>query len=186
MKSFSKSELKAILIIFLLLIVISVPNFLVSLRRARDAQRRADIGSIYDALNKYQSDFGVFPAAVDGKIAACGPVEIRKAEPEDIVIFSVCNWGTDALRDLSDPDYPPYLKVFPVDPLAKKGFSYYYLSNGSRYQIYGAFEGEDEAEFDPKIIKRGLKCGTQICNFGKAFGKTPLDKSIEEYENEIR
>jgi type II secretory pathway pseudopilin PulG len=185
MNFFSKSEIKALGIIFGVLLIISIPNFILSLRRARDAQRKADIGSIYDSLNKYQADFGTFPLSVNGRIAACGPVEIKKGELGDTVIFSACSWNKDSLADLSDPNYPAYMRIIPGDPWTGKGWSYYYLSNGSTYQIYGSFEGEDEAEYDPKIIKRNLNCGTQICNFGKSFGKTPLDKSIEEYENEM-
>jgi len=185
MKFFTKTELKAILVIFGFLVVISAPNFVVSLRRARDAQRKADIGSLYEALNKYQADFGTFPLALDGKVAACAPVKISKSFPRDTVIFSVCNWGKDSLRDLGDESYPPYLKIIPADPRTGQGFAYYYLSNGNRYQIYGSLEGKDEAEYDPKIVARNLPCGTKICNFGKAYSRTPLDKSIEEYENEI-
>lgn len=185
MKAFSKSEIKALVIIFGLLLTVSTPNFIVSLRRARDAQRKADIGSIYDALNKYQADFGTFPLSVDGKIAACAPVKIIKNFPKDTVVFSGCNWRKDSLADLSDPAYPPYLKIIPQDPHFNRGVSYYYLSNGNRYQIYGTLEGESEAEYDPKIITRNLPCGTKVCNFGKAYSRTPLDKSIEEYENEI-
>lgn len=185
MKFFSKPELKALAVIFGLLVVVSLPNFIVSLRRARDAQRKADIGSIYEALNKYQADFGTFPLSAGGKIAACAPVEIIKQEPKDAVIFSACNWGSDSLKDLSDDAYPAYLRIIPADPRAARGFGYYYLSNGNRYQIYGALEGESEAEYDPEIIPRKLSCGTKICNFGKAYSRTPLDKSIEEYENEI-
>lgn len=185
MNFFSKEEIRAIGIIFGLLIVFSAPNFLVSLRRARDAQRKADIGSVYEALNKYQTDFGTFPLSVEGKIAACAPAKVIKQEPKNIIVFSPCNWGQDSLRDLADPDYPPYLKNIPADPLTKDGFAYYYLANGSRYQIYGALEGKTEAEYDPKIVARNLPCGAKICNFGKAYGRTPLDKSIEKYENEI-
>jgi len=186
MNNFSKSEIKAVLIIFVFLILISTPNFIVSLRRARDTQRKADIGSLYEALNKYQADFGAFPLSIDAKIAACAPVKVIEQLPKNIVVFSPCNWGKDPLRDLADDNYPPYLKVIPTDPSARAGFAYYYLANGNRYQIYGALEGKSEAEYDPKIVARNLPCGVKICNFGKAYGRTPLDKSIEEYENEIR
>lgn len=179
MKNFSKPELKAILIIFAFLIVISTPNFIVSLRRARDAQRKADIGSIQDALYRYQADFGTFPLSIGGKIAACEPVSYKEVVGIKTPVFSACSWGKDSLHDLSDSSYPPYLKIIPNG-------SYYYFSNGSRFQIYGALEGKSEDEYDESIIKRGVACGSKTCNFGKSSGRTPLNISIEEYESQIK
>ena len=178
MKFFTKNEVKAISIIFIFLILISAPNFIVSLRRARDAQRKADIGSLQDALNRYQADFGTFPLAIDGKIAACEPVSYLEVSGIKTPVFSPCEWGKTALADLADSSYPPYLKVIPNG-------SYFYLSNGSRFQIYGSLEGKSEDEYDENIIKRGVVCGKTICNFGKSSGRTPLNMSIEEYEKTL-
>lgn len=189
MNFFSKSEFKAILIIFAGLILISTPNFIVSLRRARNAQRKADIGSIYGSLLKYGEDFGAFPLSADGKIAACEPVAVKKNENPTLppaIIFSPCIWGRDSFRDLSDSSYPPYLQTIPNDPQQKTGPAYYYLSDSGHFQIYGALEGKSEDEYDPAIIKRDLPCGSKICNFGKASGRTPLNMSIEDYENSIK
>jgi len=182
MKFFNKSEIRAILIIFAFLILISTPNFIISLRRARDAQRKADIGSIKDALLKYQADFGIFPLSIDGKIAACEPVSYNEVGGIKTLVFSACEFGESSLADLSDSSYPAYLKPIPNDPRKNEGRYYYYFSNGGRFQIYGTLEGKSEDEYDEYIIKRGIKCGSQICNFGKSSGTTPLNISIEEYE----
>lgn len=179
MKFFSKSESKALFVIFAFLIFISTPNFIVSLRRARDAQRKADVGSIQDALYRYQADFGTFPLAVDGKIAACQPVSYKEVAGIKTPVFSPCDWGKSSLADLSDSSYPPYLKVIPSG-------SYHYFSNGSRFQIYGSLEGRSEDEYDESIIKRNISCGPSVCNFGKSSGRTPLNISIEEYEDSIK
>lgn len=178
MKPFTKPEVASLVIIFAILIAVSTPNFIVSLRRARDAQRKADIGSIHDSLLRYQNDFGSFPLSIDGKIAACEPVTFREVAGIKTPVFSPCDWGKTSLADLSDSSYPPYLKVIPNG-------SYYYFSNGSRFQIYGSLEGKSEDEYDESIIKRGVSCGDVVCNFGRSFSKTPLNVSIEEYENSI-
>src|SRR5260221_218394 len=85
--------------------------------------------------------------------------------------------------------YPPSLSVIPSlpkDPGTPSGYSYLYITDGKYFQLYASLEGKtDEAEFNPKINALGLKCGNYICNFGRASGNTPLDKSLEEYENEI-
>jgi hypothetical protein len=187
MKKFTKSEVRAVGVILLGIFVLSFFNFRVSLRRARDSQRKSDIGSIYEALNNYFQDFGQFPlSSADGKIIACKGPETKLDPLTGVVINLVpCGWGQDALRDVMDLEYPEYLKALPADIHAKKGATYLYLSTGSRYQLYAALEGKTEAEYDVKIVARNLKCGLRICNFGKASGNTPLDKSIEEYENEL-
>ena len=97
-----------------------------------------------------------------------------------------CDWGKDALRDVSDDSYEPYLKNIPNDPKAASGYSYLYISNTNRYQVYAYLEGQNtEVGYREGIVSRKLKCGSNVCNFGKAYGETPLEKSIEEYENEI-
>lgn len=193
MKLFSKEELRAVLFILFIIVIFSFPNFIVSLRRARDAQRKADIGSIYSALNEFQSDFGSFPLAKNGKIAICSPFYKKELIPttkKDSSVsdydYSECEWGKDSISDLFDPTYPPYLKIIPQDPYLSRGRNYYYLSNGNRYQIYGSLEGKDEAEYDEAIVKRNLPCGNKMCNFGKGYSNIRLDISIEEYENIIR
>lgn len=187
MKFFSKEEFRHIVIILAVLAIVSLPNFIVSIRRARDAQRKNDIGTIQNALLRFNDDFGFFPISTeDGRIAACNKAgeEIKENE-QGYFNLEPCDWGKDVLTDPSDPSFPPYLSVIPIDPDNKKGVSYRYISNGKRFQILASLEGEDEDEYDNRIVSRGIKCGTKICNSGKASGRTPLDKSLEEYENEL-
>jgi general secretion pathway protein G len=61
MKFFSKSEIISIIVIFLILVVLSVPNFTLSLRRARDQTRRNDVGSIRTAVENYYTENGFYP-----------------------------------------------------------------------------------------------------------------------------
>lgn len=169
----TKKEILGTTIILALIFLASLYNFKIALRRSRDAQRKADIRAVTDALNKYQSDFGFLPESQDNKIKACAPA------------FSVCEWGKSGIYDLSDASYPPYIKILPIDPDSKKGASYYYSGNGRRFQVLAALEGKDEPEYDAKIEARGVFCGSRICNYGLSSGDTPLDKSIEQYEREL-
>ncbi len=82
--------------------------------------------------------------------------------------------------NISDLPHPP------KDPSTPNGYSYLYVTDGKFFQIYASLEGKtDEAQFSPKIEALGLKCGNYICNFGTSSGNIPLDKSLQEYENEI-
>lgn len=196
MKPFSKNETIGVSIILLVIFVATFFNLQVSLRRARDAQRRADIGAIAEALDKYQKDFGFFPpATADSKILACkgenfGNLPANIKEGEKISAFwktlRGCNWGEDAFRDVTDDNYPAYMERLPSDPKKDKGLTYIYFSDMTRYQLYAYLEGgESEIGFRQGIVERGIKCGSQICNFGKAYSDTPLEMSIEMYENEL-
>jgi type II secretory pathway pseudopilin PulG len=185
MRFFSKQEIIVVASIIVLIVAISLQNFKISLRRARDAQRKDSVGTIANGLARYRDDFARFPlSSSDGKILACRPLVSYDDKGKKIVVFEPCEWGKDWLRDALDLNYPAYIETLPSDPRYEFGSHYLYLSNGSRFQIYAALEGEDEDEYDPKIVERGLDCGEMLCNFGRSSG-VPLDKSIEEYENEL-
>ncbi len=197
MKPFSKNEVFAVLGILFFIFVLTFLNMQVSLRKARDSQRRADLGEIANALRRYQNDFGFYPPSKDGKILACkgsdfdsGWNEIKNDKEFDqekfFNLLVPCEWGKDPLKDVTDEAYPPYLKVIPGDPKGNKGISYLYLSNTKRFQIYAYLEGkEKEIGYDKSVVARSLFCGQgYVCSFGKSYG-VPLDISIEEYEREL-
>lgn len=198
MKPFSRQEAFVVALLVLFVASLTIFNLNISIRRARDAQRKADLGAISDALDKYYEDFGFFPPSVEGKILACKGdnftqnfEEIRKAEVFDRTAFFAilvpCDWGKDGFRDATDDSYEPYLTTVPQDPKKPEGADYLYLSNTLRFQLFAHLEGEkSETGYDQGIVKRNLTCGTGfICNFGKSFGETPLNQSIEDYEQEL-
>ncbi len=179
---FTRKEAFGVGIIFFLIILSIVVNLTVSERKGRDAQRKMDVRTVADALERYRTDFGSYPDSENGKIVAC---DSGKINDQGLPVLRACAWGVDSLADVSDPKYPKYLERIPVDPKSSKGYSYYYLSTGKFYQLFAALEGSMEAEYDPRIIARNLLCGTKVCNFGLASSHTPIDKSLEEYENEL-
>ena len=199
MKPFSKSETVATAVILFLILAVSSYNFVVAIRKGRDVQRKNDIRTIADALNKYNDDFGFYPGSSPvGEIVACAEEErikdfverAKKLEEEGKKasfsdLFNACEWGEDALKDIVDPNFPPYLDPIPTDPQRQKGIKYHYLSNGRRFQILAYLEGKSEDEYDEDIHARGISCGAKVCNFGRSSGDTPLDRSIEKYENEL-
>lgn len=183
MKPFTKSEIISLAVIFFILAAVSVPNFIVSLRRARDQVRRDDLGVLVHSLDEYMADFrSLPPASPDGRIMDClklGDKPVKNSKGLWDVNLIPCDWGKDAFIDLITVKV--YISILPRDPNYQKGVKYLYFSDGNRYQIYAAMEGMDEAEVDPKIIARGLKCGEKICNVGRSYN-VPIDISIEEYD----
>jgi type II secretory pathway pseudopilin PulG len=188
MKKFSKEEIKFLAIIFCILLIMLGINFKASYRKARDAQRKGDVEAMMNGLEDgFFKNFGYFPSSTsDGKILACKGPDTKYDEKEARFLNLVaCEWGKDALVDLLDPTFPPYITTLPKDPQITKGVNYKYFSNGRRYQIFVSLEGKTEAEFNAKIEARGISCGVRLCNYGKAYSSTSLYKTIDEYENEL-
>ncbi|OGM28870.1 hypothetical protein A2801_02825 [Candidatus Woesebacteria bacterium RIFCSPHIGHO2_01_FULL_41_10] len=185
MKLFGLTRGEALTIVVTLLAVGAATyfNLQISFQRARDTQRKNDIRTLHTALTQYQIDFASFPQSRDGNIFACASDELNE---EGLPKYRVCAWRDDTFRDIFDLSYPPYLQSLPADPLEKKGGEYLYISTGRHFQVFTALEGSDEPEYNPIIAARGLSCGNKICNYGLGDGNTPLDKTIEEYENELQ
>jgi hypothetical protein len=198
MKKFTKGELISVILTLIFITGITSFNLVKSLRRARDAQRKVDLGIISNALNDFQADYGFFPKSDNGRVVICKNEkfeEVRKQLSElqeldfDVLYEGLksCTWGVDVFNDVFDDKEKPYMTTFPSDPKTSQGYTYYYISNGNRYQLYTYLEGEeDEVGYDGKIVGRSLPCGKEkYCSYGKTYGETPLDRSIEEYEKEI-
>lgn len=190
MKLFTRNEWIAVLIILGAISVAAFFNFKASLARARDSQRMADLQSLVDALARYNSDFGFYPAASpDGRIIACKKAGAKVFKGMKLADFlaslAPCDWGRDGLADITDASYPAYLKVLPADPKSALGFAPRYISDGRLFQIYTALELTDADEYKSSIVARNLACGVNVCNAGRSYGVTPLDKSLQEYENEL-
>ncbi|SRR3990167_5567213 len=187
MKPFSKQELLALLIIFSVLIAITAPNFVLSLKRARDQVRRDDLGAMQHAMDEYLSDFGEFPrSAPDGKIIACkAPGSTVGVDKKGRLIVDLipCVWGKDSWVDLTPGSTKVYLQVIPGDPATPKGTGYLYISDGAMYQLFASMEGKKEPEYDGKIAIRNLPCGNQICNVGRYY-VCATDKTIQSCEEE--
>jgi type II secretory pathway pseudopilin PulG len=188
MKPFRKSETLGLVIIFLVLIAVSIPNFVLSLRRARDQVRRDDMGALVQAFSEYITDFGEFPpASADGKIMNCkNPEDTVTIDKKGRLVVKLipCEWGKDAFFDLTPGSSKVYMSILPQDPDFDKGVTYRYHTDGARYQLFAYMEGEkDEAEYDQRIVDRGISCGTKICNVGREYD-CPIEKTISQCTEE--
>ena len=159
-------------IISLILAIFMFFNFGISQRKARDAQRKQDVRDITRVLEVYKEKAGSYPLSLNGKIVGC---DSGRRDERGEIILRTCDWGVDAFDG----------RRLLVDPSNSFGIGYYYLSDGKFFQLYASLESRREAEYDVKIVARKLPCGKAVCNFGLGSSRTPLDKSISEYENEL-
>lgn len=197
MRPFKKSELIGVTLILSVVFLVTFSNLRIAQRRSRDSTRKQDLGAISDALHKYYADFGFFPRSEDGKIIACKNEKFDAVVSELIVKKDVdrnklsqglrgCIWGKDTFTDVLDSSYPPYLNLLPQDPKTGENIQYYYISNSIRFQLYAYLEGEENEDgYNESIVQRKLSCGIKDCSYGKSFQDTPLNRSIEEYEEEL-
>lgn len=187
MKFFTKNELISVIIIFIILITVSWPNFALSLRRARDQTRRDDIGNIQAAIDAYYADYGVFPLSTeDGKMVVCKNPNSTGIPGGDskLIDLIACTWGQDAWLNLTPGVNKTYMSRLPGDPNNAKGVNYVYFSDGSRYQLFASLESADEPGYDAKLAARHVKCGTRECNLGRV-NNVPMYITIEEYDLQI-
>ncbi len=196
MRLFTKQETITVSLIFLVVFTVTFLNMQTSLRRARDAQRKGDLGDISNALEKFRNELGFFPLAENGKIKMCKASnfneileKVKSKEVFDTELFYQglrgCEWGKDGLYDVLDDSVPAYMKTLPSDPKTPKGINYIYLGNSNRFQLYTYLEGEnEESGYDNRIVDRQLKCGNKICSFGKAYS-VPMERDINDYEKEL-
>lgn len=196
MRWFTKSEALGVAIIFIIVISVTLFNLNISVRRARDVQRRGDLGAIANALEKFYMEYGFFPPAEGGRIKFCKGTNFDQIlkQVQDKSFFDrelffqglrPCEWGQDPFSDVIN-EGEDYMKTLPSDPKSDKGIHYYYLSNTKRYQIFSYLEGAvSEIGFNSGVVAKSLPCGSMICAFGKSYSETPLDKSIEEYEADL-
>lgn len=162
----TKNEFLVVLAMLAAILLISLPNFRTSKVQARDVQRKNDLKHVRAALENYFKDFNAYPRSRDGRILACGSEnELRS-----------CEWGEDLVRDIRDPEYPPYINPLPRDPLSPS-YSYIYISNTRNFQLFATLEDKDDDEYNKKVAERALKCGDKLCNFGLTSSR---DIAIEE------
>ena len=185
-KLFSKSETSSLITTFFVLIIVAVPNFVASSRRARDQVRRDDLGNLVHNLDSYFEELGVFPpSSGTGEIMDClkpGDKPYKDIKGNWIIDPIACLWGKDKFVNLITEKI--FISTLPQDPKWEDGREYFYRSKGSTYQIFAALEGKNEAEYSQEVIDMGINCGNEICNMGRSYG-CDIPKSLEDCEKEV-
>lgn len=112
-KGFSLIELLVVIAITAILISLSVIGLQGARESSRDAKRKADLELLRSGFEMYRADCGVYPPSM----------------PSGQLVGS----GTPTACSASNV----YISSVPTDPL---GTNYYYLLNGSNYQICATLE----------------------------------------------
>lgn len=151
-KGFTLLELLITITILSILATVGLGQYRSSQMKARDAQRKADLGNIARALEMYYNDHESYPLADGGRISVEGVG---------------LDWGTEFSTDDAI-----YMKALPKDPQDPEHY-YCYESDGSYYALYAYLENEN----DPDYHQPGFQCsGSEYFYFVSSpnFQPTPM------------
>ncbi len=148
---FTLVELLIVVVIIGILSVIGLNSFISAQLKARDSQRKSDLGTIAKALEMYYNDKGRYPAATNNQIL-------------DI------DWGSSSgFTDTSITNGAVYLTKMPQDP---GQYQYFYATDagGTYFQIYALLENTR----DPlATVYAATDCGgSATCSFGLSSSNT--------------
>lgn len=121
----------AILSIFVLAVVNPIEQF----AKARDAQRKSNLGQIQKALEQYYQDNGKYPANN-------GSYQIVNVNGQAVTWGGAAGWS-------------PYMNLVPSDPISTRTYVYYSYSNQQTYILYASLERGTK---DPQACNKGNAC----------------------------
>jgi len=117
-KGFTLIELLLVIMILGLLATLLAGNFFTSLKKGRDARRKADLNQIQKALELYYEDKRAYPATLSFGSKLC---------------------ETEAC----DPSEKVYMQKVPSDPTNIE-YGYETDTNGTLYRLYACLENEQQ------------------------------------------
>ena len=169
-KGFTLIELVVAMVIIAILSTAGISNYISSLKKGRDAQRKSDLAQLQRSLEAYANDNkGAYPQSdATGHILSC---------PADTL--GVCSWGSGDFRASAVVgNNTIYMKKIVKDPSI--GQDYFYVSiGGTSYQIYSRLENTNDLCFTNNIdmcktagFPAPIVCGSKSCNYGVASTNT--------------
>jgi len=126
---FTLIELLVVMAILSILSLVGFGQYQTSQKKARDAQRKADLSNIARAFSMYYNDHQEYPLAVNGLISIDGSVGL--------------NWD-DSFED----DNSIYMKKLPKDPVSNFDYCYYRPDDdGNVYSLFSKIENSYDSDY---------------------------------------
>ncbi len=149
--SFTLIEILIVIIILGIITSVISLNFILSIKKGRDAKRKADLNQIKTALELYYEDKKAYPT--------------KNPLPETYGFV----FGGEFIDSSNNK---VYMKVIPNDPIF--GRNYYYDSDGSYFKLYACLENDQQTlpyQSNPSSFICNTRCknkenNTIPCIFG--------------------
>lgn len=157
-KGFTLVELLVVMMIIGILATLIVGGFRSSQMRGRDAQRKADLRQLANAVEIFYTDYGKYPPASGTQIAAC-------SYNPSTGVGAACVWGTGMMSDSKTT----YMRIVSKDPVNAQNYVYRVSTNGKQFQLFARLENtEDKNCIGGNCTSPGITItcgGTYLCNF---------------------
>jgi|SRR3989339_496598 len=114
-KGFTLIELLLVIIILGVLTAMITGNFFTSLKKGRDAKRKADLEQIQRALEMYYEDKRAYPDSLSFGNSLCETADCLSGEKI-------------------------YMQKLPNDPISGKDYEYLVAADGTSYSMYACME----------------------------------------------
>lgn len=148
-RGFTLIELLVAIAIIGILSTLGLVSFGEAQKRARDAQRKADLRQIQTALRAYYNEKGRYPESSDDfQIKGC------RLALNDVVC------SNDVWRLLEQGNYKTYMGLIPKDPKSHSNYRYE-RTNLDSYTLTACLENTSDTS--------GVPIETSICSSGKAY-----------------
>jgi prepilin-type N-terminal cleavage/methylation domain len=148
-KSFTLLELMIAIVILGVLSALISGNFITSLKKGRDARRKADLEQIQRALEMYYEDKRAYPTGLTFGQKLCETPSCPSTEKV-------------------------YMQKVPNDPVSS--YSYQYQSDGTYYRLFSCIE--NNLDQGPGVKQTGYtdtNCGScGVCKYGISSFNTSL------------
>jgi general secretion pathway protein G len=163
---FTLVELLVVMSIIGVLVTIVAGGFRSSQIRGRDAERKADLREIANALELFYSDYGKYPDASGTQIAACAYDPVADSG-------TACTWGDDEFTDSKTV----YFKELPEDPSSAYDYVYRIVpsSSNQKFQLFARIENTRDPDCvggDCSTSPLTISCGSEVCNFATTSSNT--------------
>ena len=137
-KSFTLLEIMIVIAILGVLASLIIGNFITSLKKGRDARRKADLEQIQKALEMFYEDNQAYPTKAPGSGFVFG-------------------------GEFDGPNSKVYMKLVPNDPLSGKNYEYDYDATNHGYQLYACLEDNQQILPFNSVLSPsgGLSCTTK-------------------------
>ncbi len=159
-KAFTLIELLVVMAIIGVLASIAVGSFRTAQMRGRDAQRKADLKQVSNALELFYADYGRYPSSSSGNTISACPYPAETS----------CPWGSGTFTDSKTV----YFKTLPVDPSSDRSYSYRIVpsSSNQKFQLFASLENSQDQDLLP-APGVSYSCGTgKTCNFAVTSANT--------------